>query len=200
MLCILVSDILPVDIWRNMPRNLVAGPWSALHHRVLYMTLKGRKAREIAKRVGMSQHWVEDVRHLEEFKVRKERALRSIIEQIQEIFESKGKMAARNVIRIAKSGVVGDRVQLDASKDILDRIGYKPVQIIETRQRLYSPAEIESAKGTVQELEDTIMRLERKDSIYILKKKCEVPPELQPVEDAEPSGSTSTDRPQTMST
>jgi len=178
-----------------MRRNLVAGPWTAIHHRVLYMTLKGQTAMEIAKRVGMSKHWVEDVRGLPEFKTRKEKALRSIIEQVQEIFESKGKMAAKNIVRIAKQGELKDRVQLEASKDILDRIGYKPVQIIENRQRLYTPQEIESAKGTVKELEDTLVRLERKDSVYILKKRSEVSPESQPIENAEPTGSTSTDRP-----
>lgn len=185
------------------PCNPLKHGWKPQHTRILKLELEGKSVNAIALKVGRDRSYVQSLIDTEEYKEKFTERNRSVLIKVQKVFEESAVGAARTIKRIARKGTPDERVKLDAAKDIIDRIGYKPVQVIETRQRAYTPAEIESAKGTVKELEDTIIRLERKDSVFVLKRpKSDTPVKAQeePVADVgQPTSEPSADRPQTVS-
>lgn len=74
---------------------------------------------------------------------------------ILEYLESHAEIAAKEVMRIVQFGD-SDQVRLSASKDVLDRAGYKPT---EKSQNLYINVEIsEEARKAAQDFDDYYIR------------------------------------------
>jgi len=145
--------------------------WDLRKQKILRLDLQGHNQTDIARRMGLkSSSPICRLQQNPDYKTRLADAKRSAIEKVQSVFEKEAVLAAEKICRLAKNGKGEDRIQLDACRDILDRSGCKPIQVIETRQRAYSPQEVESAKKTLSELEESIIRLERKDSIFVLKR------------------------------
>ena len=149
--------------------------WTLQHTRILMYSLKNYSHREIGEKVGMSHSTVGSIMLQDEFKRRQEKLTRGLSEQIQDIFTNNAKSAARRMCAIAKKGKPGDRVQLEACKEVLAQIGLKPPEIIETRSRDYTPQEVESARKVLDEMTDITKRLSTDKSLFIIKKETTSP-------------------------
>jgi hypothetical protein len=149
------------------------------HQRVLTLTLKGKSLHEIArdKRVGMNHETVKALRNTEEFRSRQEKASRSINEQVTDLLAKQVLGCLRKLVRLAKKGTNADKIQFEASKEILYMMGIKPIEVVETRQRPINPSEVQSAKVTLTEIEATINRLSKRESTFIMQRMVP-PPEI----------------------
>lgn len=96
-------------------------------------------------------------------------SLVSLTQEARDILTKAAPEAANKMVVLSKTGTKEDKVQFDAAKDILDRAGLKPVEVIEARERIYSPAEIAKAQGTLLETEAIIMRLKTRSSPFIIR-------------------------------
>lgn len=142
--------------------------WNLKYQRILMYSEKGMSNTEIGTKLSLSPFTVSHIKGSDEFLIRQTNFRRSVIEQVQGVFEKRAKNAAKQVCDLMKSGTSADKVKLEAAKDILDRIGYKPIEIVETRKREYTPQEVLSALSTVHELETTMDRLDKRSSRYVL--------------------------------
>lgn len=86
-----------------------------------------------------------------------------------------------------ENGTPAQKVQLDATKELLHIMGVKPIDVIETRQAPPNPEQVESTRVTLTEIEETINRLSKRDSTFILRR--DATPQVTSAEtkvDAEP--------------
>ena len=144
--------------------------WTLKHTRILMMSLKNYSQREIGARVGLDHSTISSIMRTEEFKRRQEKMTQALSTQIQEIFTNNAKSVAKRICTIAKHGKPQDKVQLDACKEVLAHIGLKPVEVIETRSRDYTPQEVESARKVLEEMGEITQRLSSTKSLFIVRK------------------------------
>ena len=97
--------------------------WTLKYQRILMYSEKGMSNNEIASKLSLNPHTVSHIKGSDEFLIRQTNFRRSVIEQVQGVFEKKAKKAAQQVCNIMKAGTAQDKVKLDAARDILDRIG-----------------------------------------------------------------------------
>lgn len=149
--------------------------WSKKKEKILILHLKGRKLSEIAKETGLnSLGHISDIINSDEFKKRKTVYTKTAVEKVQERFGEYAEKAGRKLIDLAEKGTNKDRIKFEAVKEILHQIGCKPVNVVETRKRDYSPEEIQSAMVVMREIESISKRLATRKSKFILKKDEEV--------------------------
>jgi len=153
--------------------------WSAKKQKILLLHIEGKTQGEIAKELGMKSQANIGV-HMQsvEFQRRKDLMLTGIQEKVRDRFAAKYIRAVDKIIKIMDSGAGKQRLQFDAAKEILYQLGCKPVEVVETRKREYSPQEIQSAMLVMKEMETISNRLEKKKSRFVLDKHVE---ELPPV-------------------
>jgi hypothetical protein len=136
--------------------------------KILVLVEQGYKPQEIASKLSMDSDWVYKVLKTPTFIAATVKLHEKAIDAARAIFEKNAVVAANKIAKIANRGKPEDRVQLDAAKEILYQIGLKPVEVIETRQREYTPQEIESAAKVTGEVESILDRLESKQSSFVL--------------------------------
>lgn len=103
-----------------------------------------------------------------EAKIPEAMAKRASIDKAREVLVRAAYRCAIKVRVLSKNGTSKDRLQFDACRDILDRAGLKPKEIIETHERGYTPEEIDSALETLREVESIIMRLSNTSNPFII--------------------------------
>jgi predicted transcriptional regulator len=162
------------------------GEWSGTKQKILMLHVEGRTQKEIAEEVGLSAcSTVNKHIHGEEFQKRKAKLEGEIQEKVRDLFAAKGKDAAWKLIEIMEKGKPEDRIKFDAAKEILYQIGCKPVEVIETRGRDYSPDEVKSAMLVVKEMETISNRLSSTRSKFVLDKVVEGTPAPAPCQSTE---------------
>jgi hypothetical protein len=110
-------------------------------------------------------------------------------EKARKLFEDKAVEAAQKIISISQQGKPEERLQFDASKEILYQVGVKPIEVIETRKREYTPEEIESALEVTREIEAIADRLGKSKSQFLLEETTASLPAPVPTSvDGEPKG------------
>ncbi len=142
--------------------------WSGKYQKILIYAEQGMSKKDIAAKVGMNVKSVYRAMTSDKFTKRKEDFEDKIATKARAVFEEHAIQAAKKIVSIAKGGKAEDRIRFDASKEVLYQVGVKPVEVIETRKREYTPEEILSALGTVKELEAVIDRITDKDSQFVL--------------------------------
>lgn len=155
--------------------------WNAKHTRVLVGAYRGKDDKQIAISVGLKASTIQHIRKAPYFRQRLQAMANETVKHTleREIKEGVGcearkkleaaqLQAANKIIKLMRRGETTDRMQFEAAKDILDRTGLKAIEVIETRERSYTPEEVERAKTTLNEVENIIMRLENKDSRFLL--------------------------------
>lgn len=166
----------------NSQKNITPENWKPDYTRILLMTQRGAEPAEIAKELRLSTSLVYKVRN-STFFVQKLAGLQTkVIERVTEkrsemlatdkaraILTKASLFAAKKVIKLAKEGLGKDRLQFDACKDIMDRAGLKPIEILETRERVYSPEEVAHAKAILVETQEIVERFSNKRSPYIIR-------------------------------
>jgi len=133
--------------------------WNGVYRRIMLLHAKGMDNNHIAKVVEMHPCTISDIINSDHFKVRLAEFEEKATEKARELFEKNAVAAAQRIIKIAKDGKPDERLQFDASKEVLYQVGVKPIEVIETRKREYTTEEIESALKTSKEVEEIANRL-----------------------------------------
>ena len=157
--------------------------WARTDNQIVLLAMKGKGPSEIAKELGYKDnHSVISKRmKTKELQDRITNIKETVADTVLQVFSHNARYAAKKIVKIAKKGTSKDRIQLDASKDILYMAGCKPVDVVETRTRDYTPEEIESAKKTASELVGITDRLFNKRSEFVLKGSRDESPPSPPV-------------------
>lgn len=164
--------------------NKIAEAWTPTHTKILLMHSEGKPAHEIARAAGVLTSTVKSILEsptlTENLKIVRENIVQTVVSQrlemmsvtalkeAREMLEKASVQAVANIIVMANDPDSKSRVQLEACKDILDRIGLKALVITETRERDYSPAEVTSAKKILVEAQEIVARLNKDTSPFIL--------------------------------
>lgn len=172
--------------------RVTAENWNAKHTRVLLAAFRGKSNKEIAFDLKLKTSTIQHMRCQPYFRQRlqamanqmlTEQVKRSVSENVSSAarlkLEKAQVSAALKIIRLMRKGKNEDRMQFEAAKDILDRTGLKAIEVIETRERNYTPEEVERAKTTLSEVENIIMRLENKDSSFLLARQKLMPTQIE---------------------
>lgn len=155
--------------------------WKPSYTQVLLMTQNGDSLSGIVEATGLTITKVKNVRSSTYFlqklaslntkvieKVIEHRSLSIATDEAREIITKAAVTAARKVVQLAHDGDNMDRLQLLACQDILDRAGLKPIEVIESRERVYSPEEVSSARAILQETEAIVARLSNNTSKFVI--------------------------------
>lgn len=182
--------------------------WKPIHTKILKWVLKGSDNLVLSRRSGLDVRTIQRITSSAEF-VKRQKAFenkvldkyaekvaeRAIVDKAREKLESKALDASNKIIELAKSAKT-ERLQFEASKEILHIAGLKPIerQEVDIHKREYAPAEVESAKNTLEELMSITNRLNITASDFILP---DAPPRINFSEDNDESKRTSEDRQET---
>ncbi len=156
--------------------------WKPAYNKILIMTQGDQPLEKIAEAVKMQSNTIKKIRSSTMFKEKLEAANNTLVRKVVEkraqrletseardILTKAAPDAAKKMVQLSKIGTKEDRTQFDAAKDILDRAGLKPIEMIIAQERLYSPAEIAQAQGTLLETEAILKRLRNQSSPYLLR-------------------------------
>ena len=138
------------------------------YRKILIYSEQGMPVKEIAEKVNMHPTYVYEVMKKDIFLEKKKEFETKIVDKARAVFEAHAVKAAEKIVKIAKGGKAEDRIKLDASKEVLYQVGMKPVEVIETRKREYTPEELASMFKTVVEVEEISDRLSSRNSKFVL--------------------------------
>jgi transcriptional regulator len=124
----------------------VAKRLTGIQMKAMELRLQGLTIKEIAQKLEQRQSTVKNWFYQNEaFMTEYEAIRKESVERARDILIGYGPQAAKNVINLANGskqpGPVSARTQLDANKDILDRIGLKPIEKQEVKAELDHNAE-----------------------------------------------------------
>lgn len=154
--------------------------WKPVHTKILLMVNDGMEHKYIARKLDISTNTLSRVKTSSYFLTKLARLNSRVIEKVTEkravvIATDKARAlltkaavpAAQQVIKLAASGEPQDRVKLLACQDILDRAGLRPIEIIETRERVYSPEEVVHARDVLLETQSIVERLANQTTPFV---------------------------------
>lgn len=160
--------------------------WTSKHTKVLVLIEKGLTYDEIAEKTALSSRTIlryvgspyfqerlkslkDRTRVVVEQKVAESEAKESLVDKARQHLEQKALIAAKKMTAaIGRSKKPLTAVQLRICQDILDRVGLKPKEVIETHERVLAPEELSSAAETVRELEAITERLSNHINPHVL--------------------------------
>ena len=164
--------------------------WKPIYDEIVLLTLQKVPVPEISKKVGLGKAQIFNVRKTDIFKARTDEYQLKQKELLRDEVQKKveAKLAENQTLdeaidslindvphavltlkELARTGAKNDNVRLSACKEILDRSGLKPPEVIETRSRDYSPAEIQQASKTLNEIVSITERLTKQtESRFVL--------------------------------
>lgn len=161
------------------PGWLTAKNWKPKHAEILCMIYEGMPTTEIAESMGVSLNTIQRVTHSDlfkqklgllqkraEIKITSHITIGSAVDDARKLFSEKALEIAQTMLTLAQNGGTS-KIQYMACKDILDRAGLKPIEIVETRDRVFSPAEVVHAKAVLDEAQAVITRLRTQPSPFI---------------------------------
>lgn len=147
--------------------------WSKEHQEVFKLYTEGMVQREIVKATGLSKDRVRNIVDSDQFREYKETAIKYSVENARKALEAKLSDAVGAIVRIMKTGKPEERLKFDAAKEILYQCGMKPVEVVETRTRQYTPEELQSSLAVVKEIQTIEEKLAAAESNFVIKEKDE---------------------------
>ena len=157
--------------------------WKGWHTDAIVMLHAGHECKEVAKRINKSPQYIgrltKDPFFMKKLNEYKSTYQQTLIEKrtsyitdtdltgAREVIKEATKRAAEIVVELAED-CEDPRTKLAACKDILDRAGLKPIEVTETRERVYTTEEVEHAQKTLQETVDIVERLNNQASPFVL--------------------------------
>jgi len=144
--------------------------WSAVHQKVFMMYIQGVEPKDIAPKVGCGMDKIRNIIRSNTFQEKHATVENDCVNRARKLLEQKLLEAAGKVVRIMQNGKPEARLQFDAAKEILYQCGMKPVEVIETRGREYTPEEIQSSLTVIREVEEIEGRLATQGSDFLLKR------------------------------
>ena len=164
-----------------MASRLEKDNWLPVHTKILILAQRSYKPKAVAEKLKIGQETVNAIYREPYFRERLNEITNktlnnlidaesksAIVDKARDTLRNAAMKAAWKVRRIMNKGTSADRIQLDAAKDILDRVGLKPKEVIETRERVYTPEEIGSALETLKEVERLTERLDNQMSPFVV--------------------------------
>jgi len=142
--------------------------WNGEYRKIMLMHEKGMDNRQIGKVMGMHECTISSIVHSPKYVEKQKEFEERATKKARDLFEKNAEDAAKKIIKISQEGKPEERLQFDASKEILYQVGVKPVEVIETRKREYTPEEIESALEVTREVEAITERLGKSKSPFLL--------------------------------
>lgn len=158
--------------------------WTPAHTTLLSSMSRGHTVKEAADAAGIDELRAKSITKSPRFKVQLARVQERVIEKVvadrpeitslhavieaRQVLTDHAVTAAIMICKIAQDPDAKSRAQLEACKDILDRVGLRPVVITETRERVYSPEEVASARKILGETQAIIERLSNQTSPFVL--------------------------------
>jgi hypothetical protein len=149
--------------------------WSAAHQKVFKMTAEGYLPGEIAKKLEFGIDKVRNIIRSEKFQENHTAVIKNSVDTARKALEGRLVEAAGQIIRIMKTGKPEERLKFDAAKEILYQCGMKPVEVVETRTRQYTPEEIQSSLTVVKEIQTIEEALAAKSSEFLVKQEADEP-------------------------
>jgi hypothetical protein len=159
--------------------------WKSIHEKILVKAADGLTKTQIAREMKLTDMTIKRVVNAPYFKRRLAEVNGRIIDKVVErrsntgdydsiaearrIISEAATEAAEKLRKLARSGESTDRVQLDACKDILDRSGLKPIEVVETRERVFTPEDEEKAKAILFEAGKISERLTNQSSPFVIR-------------------------------
>lgn len=143
--------------------------WSKVHQDIFKLYVAGIKPSEIAEKTGYSLDKVRNIIRTDKFQTHHDAVITSSVDAARKLFESRLIEAARQITTLMKIGKPEERLRFDAAKEVLYQCGMKPVEVVETRTRQYTPEEIESSLTVVKEIESIEHKLAKEVSPFLLK-------------------------------
>lgn len=144
--------------------------WSAAHQAVFNLYVQGYNTADIVDKTKLTKDRVRNIIRTNKFHEHHETILKSSVDEARRLLESRLTEAAGQIIRIMKHGKSDDKLKFEAAKEILYQCGLKPVEVIETRGRDYTPEEIQSSLLVVKEMQTIEEKLSTPGSGFLLKK------------------------------
>lgn len=141
------------------------------YKKILKLVQDGAGPREIADQLKMDYTWVCRILKKPEFIAATTSIYEDATSVVRQIFERCAVEAAVKITKIAQHGKPESRVQLDAAKEVLYQLGIKPVEVIETRGRVYTPEEIQSSLNVVKEIQAIEEKLSTQGSGFLVSHK-----------------------------
>jgi len=155
--------------------------WKPVYTKILLMYSRNIDVKRIAKDTKLSTRRVAYLRASPYFKARlaaihNQTITRSVdksvecITEAKEILSSKAITAARKLVQMMNKRILlpTERLRFDIVRDVLDRVGLKAVDIIETREKKYTPEEIMEMHTTMVEIEAITQRLNNNNSRFLM--------------------------------
>lgn len=147
--------------------------WSTVHQQAFKMKMDGLQAKEIAEKIGVPVTKIYDMVRTKKFIEHEDKAITNAVEKARARLEGKLLQATDKIVNIMMSGKPEDRIRFDAAKEVLYQCGMKPVEVIETRGRDYSPEEIQSSLTVIREVQAIEEKLSTQGSGFLLKRDAE---------------------------
>ena len=148
--------------------------WSAVHQQVFKMRIiDGLPPREIAEKSGIPINRIRDIMRTKSFLQHEDTTVGSAVEKARALLESKLLRAVDKIVYIMDKGKPEERLRYDAAKEILYQCGMKPVEVIETRGREYTPEEINSSLVVIKEVQAIEEKLSTLGSGFLIKRDAE---------------------------
>jgi len=180
-----IDSLTEGDVDEMKKTSLVTGRphqyWRSLHRHVLFCIEKGWTPKQICEKFKLQPIQYYKITNNSNFIAKRDKIEDAVDKRIVEevikvtvqdkvrlLFERNLTKAAKTVVDICKNGNPNDKIRFEAAKEILYQSGLKPVDVVETRERLYTPEEIESAHDTAKEVEQIFERLTGNTSKYLV--------------------------------
>ncbi len=152
--------------------------WSADHQRVFELYSVGVLPRDIMKKVGFCERKVRYIIRSKAFQERYNVVVTNAVGTARKALESKLCQAADVIVNIMLRGKPDERLKFDAAKEILYQCGMKPVEVVETRTRQYTPEEIQSSLTVIKEIENIEKKLSSESSKFLVQQDATEPVNL----------------------
>jgi hypothetical protein len=147
--------------------------WSANHQTVFQLYIEGIEPKDIANRLKWDVDQVRRIINCVKFQELHAAVEKDSVAVARKKLEAKLIEAAQRIIRIMQVGKPDDRIRFEAAKEILYQCGMKPVEVVETRQREYTPEEIQSSLTVIKEVQAIEEKLSTQGSGFLLKPDAE---------------------------
>lgn len=170
--------------WKEQHRLMAIAQEKAkkgIQHKVILAVAKGiTTTTGIARHTGNTPRLVKAVLKDRSFDKNLTTYQKSVLQSCRDRMEEKAERAVEMLWKLGCKGTNAQRVQLDAIKDLLDRIGAKAAVQTVSVHRNYSPEESESMLKVAKEVEEIQQRLSAITIPYIVEK-AKSQPEKVPV-------------------
>jgi hypothetical protein len=144
--------------------------WSKQHQDVFKLSIQGMKLGEIVEKTGIPYDRVRTIMRSIKFQEHEVDIKAKGVEAARKLLEERVTEAAGKILKIMRQGKPDEKLQFDAAKEILYQCGMKPVEVVETRNREYTPEEIQSSLTVIKEVQAIEEQLSTQGSGFLLKR------------------------------